>query len=105
MKYDKNFSIIDADDSEKVIAGDICNDEEAQEYHEHLRKISHFIRGKIFSHNIYKTKEENFELLCKEVPKAERKFFFEEFLKEAFVMIEYDCLEEDSYMQKKQLQL
>lgn len=87
-------------DTENVIESD-TNQDDDKKFDEHLLKISNMVRTAAFFHDLNKTKEENFETLCKDIPMKEREFFYTQFLKDAHIMIDYDFMEEDSCQQRK----
>ena len=91
-------------DTENIIESDADQDFENKVYDKRLQKITNMVRTAAFFHDLGKTKEENFEVLCKDIPENERDFFFKEFLRDAHIMIDYDYIEEDSCQQKKRLE-
>lgn len=88
-------------DTENVIESEENKETEDKEFDERLCRISDMVRTSVFFHDLNKTREENFEALCKDIPIKDREFFYEQFMKDAHIMIDYDYIEEDSCQQKK----
>lgn len=61
-------------DTENIIESDADQDFEDKVYDKRLQKITNMVRTATFFHDLGKTKEENFEVLCKDIPENERDF-------------------------------
>lgn len=91
---------------EKTIFGStllkICNDTERlidkdldeNGYPERMRKLCCLIRLCVQNFDILKTDEDNFRNLLGKIPESEKDFFFDEFIKDSYIQIEYDIDEE-----------
>ena len=80
----------------------ICNDTERlidknldeNDYPERMRKLCSLIRLCVQNFDILKTDEDNFRNLLGKIPESEKDFFFDEFIKDSYIQIEYDIDEE-----------
>lgn len=80
----------------------LCNDtemlidEDLDEscYPERMRKICSLIRLCVKNFDFLKSDEDNFRSLLNKIPESEKDFFFDEFIKDSYIQIEYDIDEE-----------
>ena len=91
-------------DTENIIESDADQDFEDKVYDKRLQKITNMVRTAAFFYDLSKTKEENFEMLCKDIPENERDFFFKEFLRDAHIMIDL-CSSLYGYSKEKRYSL
>ena len=77
------------DDSHRV-ANHTIEDGVEYDFCIQLKKMADYIKLKVCNFEFDKTDEENFMELCNSIPIADRDFFFEEFIKEGYIQLEYD---------------
>ena len=78
------------EDTEKLI----YDDPDDGNYPERMSRLCGLIRVCVHNFNLLKNDEENFRGFLRKIPESERDFFFDEFIKDAYILIEYDMDEE-----------